>query len=257
MRYKRLCNQPTATRTFKNIILDLIAGDFLRGWIFVLFIAAGLLIFGCVDGTTEQQTGGTTTQTTTTTEPTTGQETEPSTTEPTTPETTEPTHETEPTAPEGVGGDLDLDDRTYLELAALGVPIACDITTTYEGTTTTGTMYMVGEDKLRYEMSYEGMDVIIIVNNEVTYTNMFADMYPECEWVKYDENVAQAEDTGTMGTEPGASEMPEFDEMPAQDFECRAWTYDDSKFAPPTENVCTMDELMDKMMGGFNASAYQ
>ena len=219
---------------------------FLRGWIFVLFIAAGLLIFGCVGGATEQQTGGTTTQTTTTTtEPT-----EPTTTEPAaTPETTEPTTE-EPKPPEEtVGGDLDLDDKTFLELAALGVPIACDITTTYQGITTTGTIYMVGEDKFRYEMPYDGGVLITIKNNEDMWTsNIMADMYPQCKWI----HMTEEEVEGTTGTgEPMYETIGDLEEIPDTDFECRAWAYQDSMFTAPTDGVCTMDEWNDAIMASI------
>ena len=56
MEYKILCNVLRRGRTFKNIIQDLTAGDFLRGLIFALFLLAGLLVCGCVGAPPAEET---------------------------------------------------------------------------------------------------------------------------------------------------------------------------------------------------------
>lgn len=237
----------SACRTFKNIILDVKAGDFLRGIVFVLMIVTGLLVFGCVgepsegqpaqqQETTQQQTGGQQTQQQEQTQE-------------------EPTQEQE-TAQEQGTGDMDLDDLTYLELAALGVPVKCEITSTYEGTTSTATIYMIGEDKLRMETPYEGKMLVSLVLGETMYVNnVMADMYPECEWLRMEETTGTGEGEYAYDQTPPSTEL---EDMPATDFECEAWVYDASKFTAPTENVCTMEEFNEAMMGELpDMSEYQ
>lgn len=220
----------------------------MRGLIFVLMIMAGLLVFGCVGGPAEQQPG-TTTQTTT--QQTTQQQTEE--------QTTQETGETKPAETESVGGDFDLDDKTYLELASLGVPIKCEITSTYGGVTTTATLYMVGEDKIRMEVPSAGRTMVSLYLDKTLYIkNVMADMYPDCEWlvIEYDETTG--EPTGT--TEGGMSyESPtaELKDIPAQDFKCEAWAYDNSKFTVPTQSVCTQEEFEALIMQGYDTSEYQ
>ncbi len=226
-------------RTFKNIIQELTAGDFLGRFVFVLMIMAGLLIFGCVGAPAEQPPA---------------QETE-GVTAP-----AEETGEVEETPPAGegapaTGGTTDYSGMAYLELAALGVPVVCDITTTYQGETTTARMYMQGENKIRYESSYDGKEMIMITLGEITYmTNFMADEYPQCAWIKME---PEEQEPGEPTEYDAYATTPDFEEMPDTSFECSPWRYDESKFAVPTTNVCTMDEFTDLMMEGFDIPDYQ
>lgn len=221
----------------------------MREMFFVLVLITGLLVFGCVGGPSETQTqpstaqqpGGTTT-------PATGEQpgqpaTEPATQEP----------------PPATGGTVDYSGMAYLELAALGVPVECDITSSYQGTTTTMKLYMVGENKMRTETPYEGKKLITIMIGETLYvTNIMSDMYPDCEWL-----VITHTETEVTG-EPGAAYDAGYDtsvsdvgDLPAQDFDCKPWVYDESKFTPPTENVCTQEEFNALIMQQYDIPDYQ
>ena len=221
----------------------------MRGLVFVLMLITGLLVFGCIGTPAEQPPAGGTGPAGG--EPTgpaggppagpaEGEETQP----PAQPPQEPPGQEEEPT------GGLDLEGLTYLELAALGVPIECDITTTYQGEAQTAKMYMAGEDKIRYESTYGGETMIVFMVDEITYmTNFMAAEYPECQWLKMvPEETEPTEPTGTYTPETA----PDFEDMPATDFDCKAWAYDGSKFIPPTQNVCTMDEFTEKIMEGYD-----
>jgi len=166
---------------------------------------------------------------------------------------TEETEETEDEVPEDTG-EVDLEGLAYMELIALGVPVQCEITTTYEGETTTATMYMQGENKVRYESTstYDGKLLIVLMLDGVSYlTNFMSDEVPECEWL-----MMEPEETEPEPGEPGdytyTTAVPDFGDMPETSFECSPWVYDASKFQAPTENVCTMDEFTDLMMEGFD-----
>lgn len=222
----------------------------MRGFVLVLTIITGLLIFGCLGPTapeTQAPAGGAPTQ-------------------PAQPPPTQPGGETPPAQPpaeqppaeepgeQPTDGGFDLAGLTYLELAALGVPIECDITTTYQGTVQSAKMYIAGEDKVRYESAYDGEQMVVIVLGDVTYmTNFLASQYPDCLWIKMlPEDTEPTEPTGGYTYETA----PDFEEMPATDFECRPWAYDDSKFAIPTQKVCTMDEFTDLIMSGYDIPDY-
>lgn len=206
---------------------------------------AGLLTFGCLGPApeTQQPSGEQTTQPTAPTTPPGGE-----TTTPTAPETTQPTEPT--TEPPATGDGMDLTDLSYLELAALGVPVKCVITSTYAGTTTTGTLYMAGEDKVRMETPYDGKMLISLVLDTTMYvSNIMSDMYPDCEWlvIEHEETEGAVEEGGMTYESP----TTELEELPSTDFECEAWAYDNSKFTPPTENVCTQEEFNDKIMEAY------
>lgn len=224
----------------------------MRGLIFVLMILAGLLVFGCVGTPSDGQAVQQQEQTQQTTEPT--QEQTQQQQQATEKETTQETTQQQ----EGTTDGMDLGDLTYLELAALGVPIKCEVTSTYQEITTTATLYIVGEDKMRMEVPSEGRTMISLVLGETLYVkNVMAEMYPECEWLKID-----YEETGetTGATEGGMTyESPttELEDMPPQDFECEAWVYDASKFTAPTENVCTQEEFEAMIMEQYDVSEYQ
>jgi len=161
------------------------------------------------------------------------------------------TGETEDETPEDTG-DVDLEGLAYMELIALGVPVQCELTTTYEGETTTATMYMQGENKVRYESTsyYDGKTLVVIMRDGITYmTNFMSDEVPECEWLMMEPEEAEP---GEPGDYTYTSSVPDFEEMPDTSFECSPWMYDESKFQVPTQNVCTMDEFMDMMMAGYD-----
>jgi hypothetical protein len=225
-------------RTFKNIIQDLIAGDFLGRDVFVLMIMLGLMIFGCVETPAEQ----------------------PAAEEITTEEESTPKETTEPETaqqPETTGEGTDLTDLTYFELASLGVPIKCEITSTYQGITTTATLYMVGEDKMRMEVPSEGRTMVSLLLDKTLYVkNVMADMYPECEWLRM-EHEEMAEPTEMEeGEYIYESPSAELEDIPPQDFDCEVWVYDESKFTPPTENVCTQEEFNEVIMQQYDIPDY-
>ncbi len=211
----------------------------MRGLVFVLMILAGLLVFGCVgtpsDGGTTQETGGATTPTTE------------ETTEESTPETTEESTAEEPETTEPSGDGMDLTDLTYLELAALGVPVECDVTVSSQGMVYTAKMYMAGEDKIRYESSYAGQDTVAIMIDDVTYIKLDPP-YAGCEWIMSEGNLAEGTETPEAGTSMHTT-VPDLEGMASTDYECKPWTYDDSKFTVPVESVCTNEEFAERMLG--------
>ena len=159
--------------------------------------------------------------------------------------------EEEETTQEPPEDQVDLEDLTYLELAALGVPIQCDVTVTSGTETQTMKMYMQGETRLRYEYTFGTYDMVTIMRDDTTYfTNMMADEYPDCEWFVI-EAVEEEEETEPSQMDVSV-EAEDFEDLPSTSFECSVWVYDDSMMMPPpTATTCTMDEWMDILMAEY------
>jgi hypothetical protein len=114
---------------------------------------------------------------------------------------------------------------------------------------------MVGEDKIRMEVPSAGRTMVSLYLDKTLYVkNVMADMYPDCEWLRIDD----AETSGT--TEGGMTyESPTagLEDIPAQDYKCEAWAYDNSMFTAPTEKVCTEEEFNAVIAQQYDIGDYQ
>lgn len=128
----------------------------------------------------------------------------------------------------------------YGELIAAGVPVQCDITSTYQGQTTTMKLYMQGENRMRAESITGNYTNVMITRDQMSYVKSTVDV-PGCEWLAFPINTS-----GEAGAGAGQTTTPDLGALPSTDFSCLPWIYDESKFT--VANACTMEELQQKMM---------
>ena len=158
------------------------------------------------------------------------------------------------TTPEPSGnGELDFSGLDFAGVMALGVPVQCDMTMLdSSGQTATIKMYAINEDNLRQEIvggsvAQSGCQkVIVIIKPDGQYlgcegTSMFG---PSCDWLKLPSGGAA--DEGAVGFD-----MPAVADLPSGQISCLPWIPDNSKFNTPG-TACTMEEMMQGMMGGYN-----
>ena len=144
------------------------------------------------------------------------------------------------------GGGGSLAGKAWGDLVALGVPVQCDITTTYSGKTTTVRVYMKGSDLARSEVptpdSPQCKQIISIVKGNTYYMgcgngNLFGSGF-DCQWIKF-------EATGEAAA-PTSLEKPSYENVPSTQISCIPWVYDGAKF-DTAGKVCTMQDIM----GGY------
>lgn len=151
----------------------------------------------------------------------------------------------------GQGGGNDLAGLGYEQLIGLGIPLECDISTTYEGETTYMKVYMKNENELRNEVPLEEQGamcdkVILIRKGDTLYNGCEGQKYPpgtSCDWVKF---VMDQSEPGGPSTEP-----PDYSDVPSEQINCVPWVVDESKFATPGK-VCTMEDIQNEMMNQYN-----
>ncbi len=112
----------------------------------------------------------------------------------------------------------------FASLAAMDIPLECDITYTYKGKEIQARMYMQGAERLRVE-SPAGMTqcarTITVIRDTKQYVGCEGKMImPSCDWFK------SSYDT----SKPGLASNFDFREVPASRIECRDWIFDDAKF---------------------------
>ncbi len=216
----------------------------MREIFFVLVLITGLLVFGCVGGPSETQTQPSTTQQPGgTTTPATGEQPGQPATEPATQE------------PPPATGEVDYSGMAYAALIATGNPVECDVRISSQGMVYTAKMYIVGENKMRMEWDYAGQKSEAIIVDDVTYVKL-DDPYAGCEWISMEGSAAEGGETPEAGTSMHAT-VPDLESMASTNFDCRAWIYDGSKFAIPS-NVCTSEEFTERILEGMqNPEGYQ
>jgi len=131
------------------------------------------------------------------------------------------------------------------QLAALGMPVRCTVTTTQNGTSVSMNLWLRGAN-FRSEMTPPGAAetfVTILKGNEMfvrassEMKQAFAAMGKECDWLK----ITQQETA-----QPGAGEATspgELEEIPPTNFQCAPDTFGDEKFATPGK-VCDYASLL-------------
>lgn len=145
------------------------------------------------------------------------------------------------------GGTTDYAGMAYAELAALGVPLECDITSTAQGQPVSYKVYMKGEDEVRTEMPVNASSgstctkFIGIMKGNTFYMGCGTgeEMFEGtgCQWLEMELN--ESETSGGTTT----TEQPDFSNTPSTQINCRPWVYDASKFIP-TGKTCTFEEMM-------------
>ena len=140
----------------------------------------------------------------------------------------------------------------YAQLIALGVPIQCDVTSTYKGVTTKMHFYINGKSSMRVEIPNAGQSCgnsVMIMQDKKIYTSCSgSQLMPGCDWLSFESNAsAQGGAGGAVNT--GASETPDFTDVPATQFNCEPWVYDSSKFAT-SGKVCSLSDIMKNLPGG-------
>ena len=149
-------------------------------------------------------------------------------------------------------GTTDLTGMAYTQLIALGIPVQCDMTTTSQGKSTTIKVYMNGASEVREEVPVDSSSsaastgctkMIVILKGTVSYMgceegSLFG---PSCQWLRM-------ETTPSGGAQTSPVQQPDLGSVPATQISCVPWVYDASKFtvSGPT---CTLQDLM----GGYGA----
>ena len=141
----------------------------------------------------------------------------------------------------------------YTELLALGVPIQCDVTTTFKGTTTKMRIYMQGKNSIRVEIPNTGAESCtnsaMIMKDKKVYTSCGgSQLMPGCDWLEI-EAKEPAEGSAGGSANAGASDTPDLEGTPATSFNCQPWIYDSAKFATPGK-VCSLSDIMKNINPG-------
>ncbi len=164
-----------------------------------------------------------------------------------------------------VGGGLDMADMAYLELAALGQPVECDITTTTQGQTMVMKLRILG-DSTYTEMDVPEMGKIISIQKRTasglkSYTDMSGPMgamyamYTEgmnCNWLEAD---VEGSDASTEGVTQGTYAPSDLESIPSTHMDCRMGTFGEEAFAT-TGNTCTAQDIEDAMMAKLAADGF-
>ncbi|MFH1785379.1 MAG: hypothetical protein ABH842_03040 [Candidatus Micrarchaeota archaeon] len=141
----------------------------------------------------------------------------------------------------------DLSGQTFSVLAALGVPLECDITTTYEGTPTTMKLYMKGEDEMRTQIDAPGdcEKMAYIAKGNTFYMGCETGfIFADCNWYSITvEPSNYTTDPDPYSYTASTSSQPDFSSVPSSQIDCKPWIYDPSKFVP-SGKVCDMNDLM-------------
>ncbi len=141
----------------------------------------------------------------------------------------------------------DLTGKTYAQLAALGLPMECDITTINNGQSTSIKMYMNG-DNSRMETTSSSGDAcpkyIFISDKTNMYMgceggNPYGSFFGsdvQCDWIQLNINSGNVSGTGSV------TNSPDIDNLPPTSFNCKLWILDQSKFATPGK-ICDMQDM--------------
>ncbi len=142
----------------------------------------------------------------------------------------------------GTSGD-DLAGKGYEALAAMGVPLQCDITTTSNGTTMNMHVYMKGSEEVRSETTLAGTEtctqMVTIMKGKTVYIGCVeGDIMQGCKWLQM-----SVEPSGQASPTAGTASPPDYADVPPADISCTPWVYDASKFVV-SGKACNLDDLM-------------
>lgn len=141
----------------------------------------------------------------------------------------------------GTSGD-DLAGKGYEALAAMGVPLQCDITTTSSGKVMNMHVYMKGSAEVRSETTVAGAEtcaqMVTVMKGTTVYMGCVdGDIMQDCKWLQM--TVEPSGEPQTAGT----AAPPDYADVPPADISCTPWAYDASKFVV-SGKVCNLDDLM-------------
>jgi hypothetical protein len=165
----------------------------------------------------------------------------------------------------GAGGAFE--GKGYKEILASGLPAECDVKMNVGGSPSVAKLYFSGGNasKIRIEMTTNVAPVggvsyptISIVKCKKLYTTMMAlitsqDVYKElndCDWmvVAADSSAAAKQQLMQPAQDPAQLES-----IPPEDFSCKPWEVDESKFATPGR-LCGITEIFQTMIGKYTAA---
>jgi len=164
------------------------------------------------------------------------------------------------------GGETnDLVGKSYEQLLGLGVPMQCDITTSYQGKSTTVRSYMKGQAEVRSETSTTEpgstcKKFIFIGKGDKFYmgcadgaifpdTGDASNPFAGCEWLEMTVNKSTSGGTQTYA-------VPDYSDVPPAQINCQPWLYDSSKFVI-SGKTCNLDEIMKSLQSGGYPSGYE
>ncbi len=224
----------------------------MAGKIVIVLLLAGLLFFGCTGPSESKEVS-----------PPTGSvsnDSAPEVEEPSSGETSDGATDSEPEEEQPTGGTDELAGKTYEELSALGVPLECDTSVSYEGTATMSKIYMKGE-LVRIETPISDSqstcdDLVYITKDNAAYMgcedgSIFGDVesFADCNWLEF----SDVEGSAAGDDEHGYSyQVTTPDLKSTAEVSCKPWIYDPSKFDTPGK-VCNMEDMMEQMIN----EAYQ
>jgi len=151
-----------------------------------------------------------------------------------------------PAAPAG----LNLEGMGYMELAALGIPVECDVSVTdgETGEVVTSRMYIQGENlRVEPEISTEVCEGPVIITNmdeNAMYTGCSGGqgMMPGCPWIEITIEPGAMVERSAPSTSDG-EEDADLETIPASSFSCRIGTFGAEKFRPDG-HACNLEEMM-------------
>ena len=152
----------------------------------------------------------------------------------------------------------DLKGKTYGQLVALGVPIECDITTTYSGQSTKYKIYMKAKE-YRMEMDMQSQyQEIYGCKSKIALIVKGKDLYMGCDSGKimptYNCDLFKiTSNESDTGTTTDYLDETELEKLPSTSFDCKTWSFDSTKFSA-SGKVCTWDDLISSY--GYNYYNY-
>lgn len=227
--------------------------------IIVILLAVGLLVFGCTTPTPPADSGaqgGAGAQSQSQEQGSSGQGAQEQTSDQEQTQEQEQEQTQEQEQEQEQTGAEDLAGKTYEALAAMGVPLECDMRLSGEGETIDMKLYMRGSGEMRMESENPSGEpcnpVITIVKGGKTYVGCGGGIYMlDCAWLSFapSDYEGSGEPSGTDYSAPDPSDVPPVD------IDCRPWIYDASKLATPGK-VCDMDNLMQGYQQGGYPDGY-
>ncbi|HSB46870.1 MAG TPA: hypothetical protein VLD37_02565 [Candidatus Bilamarchaeum sp.] len=142
-------------------------------------------------------------------------------------------NDSQPPAPPSQPAPSQYAGKTFPELVALGIPLQCEISYTYQGKPGSSNVYFKGGAEIRVEtVGGAGMSqctrTISIVRDTRVYVGCDGkQVMPSCDWFRSDYDPAR----------PGESSTFNFYETSPSQISCRDWAYDKTVFAT-AGNVC-------------------
>lgn len=138
----------------------------------------------------------------------------------------------------------DLTGKSYEALVLLGIPLECNIESTYQGQTTTMKVYLKGSQEIRNEISTpesESCTKMVGILKQGKYYIGCAQgtLFPGCDWLSIDQQTTES--AGATGYD-----APDYSDVPSSKISCLPWVYDASKFTT-TGKVCSLDDLMNNI----------